>query len=108
MIKTEDTPAFTFFKELVCQTSDAEISNMFGKPCIKTNGKAFACFFNECMVFKLNCDDKQSALALDEALLFDPSGKGRPMKEWVQVPYKHKDLWSELTLKAHQYVRSAK
>ncbi|HYG52293.1 MAG TPA: hypothetical protein VD905_15390 [Flavobacteriales bacterium] len=32
----------------------AEESQLFGKPCFKVNGKAFICFFEDEMVFKLN------------------------------------------------------
>lgn len=38
------------------------------------------------MVFKLTGGIHQEALSLDGSQLFDPSGKKRRMKEWVQVP----------------------
>ena len=50
---------------------------MFGKPCYKINGKAFVCFFENCMVFKLKGDAHIDALDMKDAKLFDPSGKGR-------------------------------
>lgn len=31
----------------------AEQSQMFGKPCFKISGKAFCCFFENCMVFNV-------------------------------------------------------
>jgi len=37
------------------------------------------------MVFKLTDKIHADALSLDGSELFDPSGKKRPMKEWVQV-----------------------
>ncbi|WP_457645907.1 hypothetical protein [Profundibacter sp.] len=86
------------------QITGAEQSQMFGKPCYKIGGKAFVCFFQDEMVFKLTGDTHADGLALDGAQLFDPSGKGRAMKEWVQVPFAHKDLWPELASAARQYV----
>ena len=65
---------------------DCVKSQLFGKPCFKINKKAFVCFFKDCMVFKLSNGVHQEALCLDGAELFDPSGKGRPMKEWVFLP----------------------
>ena len=64
---------------------------MFGKKCFKTGkgGKPFVSFFQDCMVFKLTGADHTQALILEGAHLFDPSGKGRAMKEWVQVPFNH-------------------
>lgn len=81
-----------------------EKSQMFGKPCYKVNKKAFASFFEECMVFKLRDEAHREALSLDGSKLFDPSGKGRAMKEWVQVPYDYKDQWQHFARHAAEYV----
>lgn len=78
---------------------------LFGKPCFKIGGKAFICFFESCMVFKLGGDVHSDAIALKDAVLFDPSKKGRPMKEWVQVPFAHKKHWKRLAVAALQYVQ---
>jgi hypothetical protein len=75
-------------------------SQMFGKPCFKVNGKAFICFFENCLVCKLEGMGHDSAMALKGTKLFDPSGKGRAMKEWVQVPYTYKEKWKELAVAA--------
>ena len=85
----------------------AEQSQMFGKPCYKAHGKAFVCFFEEAMVFKLDEASREKALALKGAHLFDPSGKKRPMKEWVQVPHAHAALWNKLAKAAFDYVNRA-
>ncbi len=82
----------------------AEESQMFGKPCFKVNGKAFTCFFGKDMVFKLAGDTHTAALALKGSKLFDPSGKGRPMKEWVQVPFTHHQYWEKFAGEALRYV----
>ena len=84
----------------------AQQSQMFGKPCFKSNGKAFICFFDNQLVFKLTGDAHKEALSLDGAQLFDPSGKKRPMKEWVQVPFDYVDKWREFAQEAMNYVRS--
>jgi hypothetical protein len=82
----------------------AQQSQMFGKPCFKIKGKAFISFFNGTMVFKLTGDAHAEALALDGAVRFDPSGKGRPMKEWVQLPYAYEDRWADFAAAALAYV----
>lgn len=82
----------------------AEQSQLFGKPCFKIDGKAFVCFFQNEMVFKLTGDTQHEALSLDGASLFDPSGKKRPMKEWVQVPHDYMDLWPKFAKKALSFV----
>ncbi len=83
-----------------------EVSQMFGKPALKVKGKAFACFFENEMVFKLTGEDHARAIQLSDAKLFDPSGSGRAMKEWVQVPGKHKKEWKKFAEAAMNYVKS--
>lgn len=78
-------------------------SQMFGKPCFKIAGKAFMCFFENEMVFKLTGDAHSKAINLEGAQLFDPSRKGRPMKEWVQVPFVHSDSWYHFAKMAAEY-----
>src|SRR5690349_14661245 len=87
------------------EIKDAEQSQMFGKPCFKINGKAFIAFFQNEMVFKLTADAHREALSLKGSQLFDPSGKGRAMKEWVQVPFVHKKSWPAFAKAAYQYVK---
>jgi hypothetical protein len=78
---------------------------MFGMPCLKnSNGKAFAGYFEGAMVFKLGGDSHGEALALSGARLFDPSERGRPMKEWVVVPIEHVSRWLEFARDAFDYV----
>ena len=84
-----------------------EVSQMFGKPALKVKGKAFACFFENEMVFKLTGEDHARAIQLSDAKLFDPSGSGRAMKEWVQVPFKHSKQWNPLALAAFDYVKKS-
>lgn len=79
-------------------------SQMFGKPCFKTGGKAFICFFQNEMVFKLSGNPYHEAMQLSGAKLFDPSGKLRPMKGWVQIPASHCALWSEFANEANSFV----
>lgn len=87
---------------------DAEKSQMFGKPCYKIYGKAFCCFFNQDMVFKLEGDMHQEALSYNGTQLFDPSGKGRAMKAWVQVPFHYEHLWEKFALAAADFVGNLK
>ncbi|PCJ63650.1 MAG: hypothetical protein COA58_16060 [Bacteroidetes bacterium] len=94
----------TLFYSIGNEINDSIKSQMFGKPCFKINTKAFVCFFQDCMVFKVTGETHQEALSSDGSELFDPSGKGRAMKEWVQVPYDYKDKWAEYAKQAYEYV----
>lgn len=79
---------------------------MFGVACIKVGGKAFATFHEGAMVFKLAGEERAQALQLDGGRLWDPSGEGRKMKEWVQVPEAHQEHWEALAEQALAYVAS--
>ena len=89
-------------------TSPATTGQMFGMPCLKRSGKAFAGFYNGAMLFKLGAPAHAAALTLPGAHLFDPTSHGRPMKEWVEVPATHASRWLEFARAAFQYVGEAR
>ena len=84
-------------------TSPTTSGKIFGMPCLKINGKAFAGYYQSAMVFKLTAPEHIEALALPGAQLFDPSGRGRPMKEWVEVPVEHAARWLDFARAALRY-----
>jgi hypothetical protein len=84
--------------------SPATRGMMFGMPVLKYDGKAFAGYHKGAMAFKLNGLAHAEALALPGARLFDPSGRGRPMREWVEVPAAQASRWSEFAQEALRYL----
>jgi hypothetical protein len=90
--------------EAVAAAVGAEIGAMFGMPVLKTSGKGFAGLAGNAMVFKLGGDAHAKALEFAGAELFDPSGMGRAMKEWVVVPAAHSKQWHALAKEAVAYV----
>ncbi len=73
---------------------------MFGKPCFKIGDKAFVVYFQDAMALKLTGDIHAHALALEGAQFFGPSGKGRAMREWVQVSPEHEGQWPAVAVAA--------
>lgn len=94
------------FLEIGSCVKNAVKSQMFGKPSFKIEGKAFVCFYNNCMVFKLSKSEHSIALNLQGSILFDPSDKSRPMKEWVQVTFDNFEFWERLAVASAKYVSS--
>ena len=92
----------------ITASSPARTGQMFGMPCLKIEGKAFAGYHGEAMVFKLAGAAHTEALALSGAEQFDPSERGRPMKEWVVVPPSHAGRWLDLAQAALAYVGGAR
>jgi hypothetical protein len=80
---------------------------MFGKACLKVGGKAFVSLHKEKVVFKLTGEQHTKALALNEAELWDPSGKGRPMKEWIALPVTESKSFKSFANAALAYVASS-
>jgi hypothetical protein len=80
--------------------ADIESGSLFGMPCLKVRGKAVIGSFDGGAVFKLEGDAHGEALALAGSVLFDPSGKGRPMKAWVVVNSDHEEKWVDFASEA--------
>lgn len=91
-------------RRLATERDDVTLSQMFGMPCLKVGGKAFAGYYKSCVIFKLSGEAHRRALAAPGASLFDPMGSGRAMKEWVQVPFDASTIWSTLAIGALEYV----
>jgi hypothetical protein len=96
--------AFDALADSLAKGRRAERAKMFGKECVKYKGNGFLAFFEGDMVFKLTAQGREDALKLKGSKLWDPSGQGRPMKEWVQVPGAHQAKWGALADKAIEYV----
>ncbi len=92
------------FEQIGSSHPGSSLSQMFGKPCFKYQKKAFCCFFEDSMVFKLRDQNHHEALSLSNAELFDPSKKGRAMKEWVQVPFEQSQHWQKFSEVAYNYL----
>ena len=87
------TLAEAYFTELTENILNAAPGKMFGALCMKMpNGKAAAMFWKDNIVVKLHGDVLNEALSLDGTRLFEPM-EGRPMKDWVQIPFDYKDQW---------------
>jgi hypothetical protein len=90
----------------LAQAVGAMPGKMMGMPTLYLGGKAFAGLFGDAMVFKLDGEAHGAGLALPGAVLFDPSGMGRPMKAWVRVPLQGASEWPNLAASAAQGIGS--
>ncbi|MGP4024101.1 hypothetical protein [Actinomadura sp. 3N407] len=70
---------------------------MFGLPCLKYGGKAVVALKDDGAAFKLGKDtaEHEAALKQDGAELFDPAGRGVPMKDWVWLPPTQAASWPD-------------
>ena len=101
---TLDMQAFDALAAELARGRKAERSKMFGKECMKYKGNGFMAYFEGDLVLKLSGQAREDALKLKGSKLWDPSGQGRPMKEWVQIPPAHQARWGVLAEKSVEYV----
>ncbi len=89
------TEAEIYFTNITEQILGAKAGKMFGALGMKMpNGRSAAMFWKDFIVVKLHDKDFDEAKKLGGAQLFEPM-EGRPMKEWVQIPFTHKSRWKE-------------
>ena len=94
--------------DLAARNDDVVLGQMMGMPAIKCGGKMIGGFWRGEMVFKLpDAAQREAALGLDGAHLFDPGERGAPMKEWVVVPPSHEAEWPRLAEQALAARRAA-
>jgi hypothetical protein len=80
---------------------DCRASRVFGMPCVKRAGRVVFGLSRTGMVFKLTDRGAHArALAVPGAHLFDPSGEGKPFRQWVVVPTERADEWEPLAAQA--------
>ncbi len=84
------------------------VAKWFGKPCINVGKKTFVVLWGRDLAFKLSGEGHAEALQVNGAHLFDPRGRGSPMKEWVQIPAAQKVLWEHFAGRAYAYVSTSK
>jgi hypothetical protein len=109
----EQTSTEAYFHELATELAqslsaqgEVERGEFFGYPALTVAGKTFVVLHDESLAFKLSEEQYRAAMALPETVLWDPSGKHRPMVGWVQVPSSGRVYWGGLMRSAMQYVRS--
>lgn len=86
MPKPPSSPAaLESFDALVEGLADggATAGKLFGMPAAKISTKVFAGLFGDALVVRIGVDEVDRLIAAGEGGPFDPSGRGRPMKDWL-------------------------
>lgn len=86
------TAAERLYDSIGSNIENATASQMFGWKCFKIGKKAFLSFENDCMIFKLSPTLVAEAMELAGSYIFCPNKKTL-MKNWVCIPYQHKNKW---------------
>src|SRR5215218_9555262 len=103
-LMSDATAEYEKLVEALTNIPGVDIGQMFGKACIKIHGKAFLALHKDTVVFKVTGIIHKKALATPGAAQWDPSGKGRPMKEWIAIPAVERRAFKEFAKAALEYV----
>ena len=76
---------------------------MMGMPSLKNGSKMFGGLREAGLLLKLGRDRVDELIASGRAQPFDPSGRGRPMRDWAVLPAPTDD-WMALALDAKRFV----
>jgi hypothetical protein len=102
------------FHELVqefslCAAAQGMVSlgEMLGHPALVYGDKAFAVFDGAHLALKLNEEQYRAAMALPNSTLWDPSGRHRPMTNWVRIAPSERPYWSGLVHAALKFAKSS-
>jgi len=93
-----------FVSDLVFRHDGIEAGSLFGMPCLKVRGKAFAGSYDGGVAFKLPPARYQAERQLPGVTGFDPSGKGRPMGTWAVLPPQYRGRWRALAEESMAFV----
>jgi len=84
--------------------ADVREGRMMGNPALMLGRTMFAGLFRDELIVKIGRDRVADLIAADRAQVFDPSGAGRPFKDWAQVP-EPPDDWLALAEEAKARAR---
>jgi hypothetical protein len=95
----EQPPVYRDVVDALCADPEVTEGQMMGMPSLKAGRSMFGGTFDGCLVVKLGRERAAALIASGRAEPFDPSGRGRAMKDWAQVP-EPADDWLELAAEA--------
>ncbi|HMJ35818.1 MAG TPA: hypothetical protein VK501_18080 [Baekduia sp.] len=99
MARREQAPetlaAFGVVLDELAVHAGVERAVWFGAPAAKVEGKIFLAVFDGTLVARVGAEECDDRVLSGHGERFDPSGKGRSMKDWLQTSLEPAD-WPEL------------
>ena len=97
------------FEEVGAATANVDVHEaiMFGCRTLLAGDKIFACLYGGNLAVRLGRDSPEFALALSKphSVVWDPTKRGRPFRDWVVVDAADTSDWVALALVAADRVR---
>jgi hypothetical protein len=103
MVKVSEPIAYRKVVEALLLDPGVSETQMMGMPSLKIAGKLFGGLNGDALAVKVGRARADELIAAGRAEPFDPSARGRPMKDWVRVPEPAND-WLALAEEARSFV----
>lgn len=91
--------AFADVLDEIAVAGDVERCRWFGTPAAKVEGRIFVALWRGRLVARIGAEEVDARVAAGGGERFDPSGKGRAMKDWLEADAEPGE-WPELALSA--------
>jgi hypothetical protein len=95
----EAVAAFAVVLDELAVAGDVEQALWFGAPAVKVGGRIFLALRRGTLIARLGAEEVDARVLAGDGVRFDPSGKGKPMKDWLESNAEHGE-WVELGLAA--------
>jgi hypothetical protein len=93
----EALAAFAAVLDEIAVAGAVERAVWFGMPAAKVEGKIFMSLWRGALVARLGAEEVDQRVLAGGGVRFDPSGKGKAMKDWLEADAEHGE-WTELAL----------
>jgi TfoX/Sxy family transcriptional regulator of competence genes len=103
MTPVSEPVAYRKVVEALLQDPGVSETQMMGMPSLKVAGKLFAGLNGDALVVKVGKARADELIASGRAEPFDPSARGRPMKDWARLPEPAVE-WLALAEEARSFV----
>ena len=102
MTQVSEPIAYRKVVEALLMDPGVSETKMMGMPSLRIAGKLFGGLHDDALVVKVGRARADELIAAGRAQPFDPSGRGRAMKDWARVP-EPPDDWIQLAEEARSY-----
>jgi hypothetical protein len=101
----EALAAFAAVLDEIAVAGAVERAVWFGAPAAKVEGKIFVALWRGALVARIGAEEVDHRVLARDGVRFDPSGKGKAMKDWLESNAEHAE-WTELALAAIAFTAS--
>ena len=101
----EALAAFAAVLDEVAVAGAVQRAVWFGAPAAKVDGKIFVALWHGALIARIGAEEVDHRVIAGDGVRFDPSGKGKAMKDWLESNAEHAE-WTELALAAIAFTAS--